>query len=314
MKIISFPAIKKINISPLQCYDWICQALAIKKSSLLPAKISLKPDIPGVFYNTMPVIIPSINAAGVKLITRYPERVPCLDSQILLYELNSGKNLAIVDGNWITAMRTGAVAAHSVKLFAKKGFKTLGFIGLGNTARATLLVLLALFPNHSFVINLKTYKNQHELFAARFSQYKNIKFIYCNQYTDVIANSDVVISAVTTFERDICDNAYFKKGILVVPIHTKGFTNCDLFFDKIFADDVNHVKKFKYFDRYKAFAEVGDVISNTKPGRQNDDERILAYNIGIGLHDIYFAKKIFDLVQEQMPICSLDAPSDKFWI
>ena len=74
----------------------------------------------------------------MKLITRYPERKPSLDSEILLYDLNTGENIALLDGNWITAMRTGAVAAHSVKLLAIESFKEIGIIGLGNTARAAL--------------------------------------------------------------------------------------------------------------------------------------------------------------------------------
>ena len=64
----------------------------------------------------MPVILPSINYGGVKLVTRYPKRNPSLDSEILLYDLKTGENVALMDGNWITTMRTGAVAAHSIRL------------------------------------------------------------------------------------------------------------------------------------------------------------------------------------------------------
>ena len=118
MKIIQFDKIKELNISPIMCYQWVCEAIALKKDVLLPAKISLKPGIEGVFYNTMPVIIPYANVGGVKVVTRYPGREPVLDSEILLYDLENGNNIALTDGNWITAMRTGAVAAHSVKMFA----------------------------------------------------------------------------------------------------------------------------------------------------------------------------------------------------
>ena len=49
--------------------------------------------------------------AAVELVTRYPERIPALDSKMLLFDAESGETLAFVDGDWITAMRTGAVAA-----------------------------------------------------------------------------------------------------------------------------------------------------------------------------------------------------------
>ena len=61
----------------------------------------------------------------------------------------------------------------------------------------------------------------------------------------------MVISAASYFSEDICSDEYFDEGITVVPIHTRGFTNCDLFFDKVFADDTGQVKHFKNFDKFK---------------------------------------------------------------
>ena len=313
MKLISFDKVEQLQIDPLDCYRWVDEALRCKNNAILPAKISLKPGIPGVFYNTMPSILPEQGWGGVKLVTRYPNRKPSLDSQILLYDINTGENVALLDGNWITTMRTGAVAAHSIQLFAKKDFSTLGFIGLGNTARATMHVLLRLYPECRWTVKLKKYKDQHELFAKRFET-ANLHFVYCDTYEEVVRGSDVVVSAATVFEEDICENSCFEKGMLLVPIHTRGFTNCDLFFDKIFADDVNHVKGFKYFKQYRCFAEVGEVLAGSKPGREHDSERIIAYNIGISLHDIFFAGKIYELLKHDCEDICLNAPTEKFWI
>ena len=315
MKIISFDKIQNLGITPLQCYKWTQEAIAEKKNALLPAKISLKPPgMDGVFYNTMPAIIPSAKLGGVKLVTRYPERKPSLDSEILLYDLETGENIALLDGDWITTMRTGAVAAHSVHLFARKDFQTLGFIGLGNTARATLKVLLAIYPDRSFIIKLKKYKDQHVYFAKEFQRYPNATFVFADTYEETVRNTDVIISAATVLTEDICADDCFKDGVLVVPIHTRGFTNCDLFFDKVFADDTNHVRGFRYFDRFKAFAEVSDVVCGKCPGRESDRERILVYNIGIALHDIYFSGKIYDLLKDGCEEISLNSPDKKFWL
>lgn len=314
MKVISFDKITEMAVSPLQCYEWVSEMISSKKNALLPAKISLKPDIPGVFYNTMPAVLPQANWAGVKLVTRYPKRAPSLDSQLLLYDLETGRNLALLDGNWITTMRTGAVAAHSIKLLAKKNFCEIGMIGLGNTARASLEVLLALYPERNFTIRLKKYKDQHKSFMERFNFHDNIHFSCVDTFEELVSGSDVIISAATVFEQDICADEYFKEGVLVVPIHTRGFTNCDLFFDKIYADDVNHVKGFKNFSYFKFFSETADVVNGINPGRESDRERILAYNIGIAVHDIYFAGKLYQMIGEDCQEISLHAPIEKFWL
>jgi len=314
MKIIKFDQIENSRISPLQCYEWVTEALAGKSKVFLPPKVSLKPKMKGVFYNTMPVIIPSSGYAGVKVVTRYPDRLPSLDSEILLYDLETGENVALLDGNWITAMRTGAVAAHSVSLFAKNDFKTIGFVGLGNTARATFEVLMALFPDRELVLKIKKYKEQHREFAERIESYRNIKYEFCETCEELVNDSDVIVSAVTFQECDMCADTYYKEGVLVVPVHTCGFQNCDLFFDKVFADDIDHIRGFRYFDRFKSVAEVADVMQGRRAGRENDRERILAYNVGIALHDIYFAGKIYELIGNQCADISLNAPRSKFWV
>ena len=314
MKIISFDKIKDLQISPMEWYRWVDELLHRKQETVLPPKISMKPGMEGVFYNCMPSVIPFESRAGLKLVTRYPGREPSLKSEILLYDLQTGETLALMDGTYITAVRTGAVAAHSIKLFAVNEFKEIGIMGLGNTAIATLLTLLSLYPDREIRIKLLKYKQQHEFFAKRFSEYKNVEFVFVDMPEQLVKDSDVIISAATFLDSDVCkDDSLFKEGCTLVPVHTRGFTNCDLFFDKVFADDRGHVQGFKYFDKFKSFAEVSDVLTGNKPGRENDKERILCYNIGISIHDIFFASRIYSLI-EDCPETELNDCDVKTWM
>lgn len=315
MKILTHEDIMKMGITPEKCYEWVDYVLKNKSRMMLPSKISLKMENE-IFYNTMPSILPEEGVAGVKVVSRYPDRKPSLDSQILLYDLETGKLKALLDGNFITTMRTGAVAAHSVRLFARENFETIGVIGLGNTMRAAVKVLLSLYPDRKLTLKVKKYKDQHTGFAALFADYKNLTFEMCDTYEETVRGSDVVLSAVTYAAEDFCSDACFKEGCCVIPIHTRGFTNCDLFFDKVFADDRGHVKGFKYFNQFKRFAEVSDVLAKKAAGRENEEEKILAYNIGISLHDIYFANEIYKIASKDSGCRELDlkAPEEKFWI
>ena len=261
----------------------------------------------------------STNVEGVKVVTRYPDRVPSLESRILLLNADSGEFLALMDGTWITAMRTGAVAAHSIINFAKKDYRTIGMMGLGNVERSTMLILLAKDPDRELDIKLLKYKGQELDFAKRFEAYKNLHFSFVDTTEEMVKDSDIVIEGATYLPNDVCKDEFFKEGVLVLPIHTLGFTNCDLFFDKVFADDTGHVHHFKNFDKFRNFAEVSEVVNGLKPGRENDKERILAYNIGISIHDIYFASKIYNLMAEKgvldtLPDIEMDDPTEKFWI
>lgn len=56
------------------------------------------------------------------------------------------------------------------------------------------------------------------------------------------------------------------------------------------------------FSKFRAFDEFSNVLLSRNPGRENDKERIIAYNIGLGLHDILFACKIYErLNKAQFP-------------
>lgn len=315
MKIISQQQIRSLNISPALCVEWVKESFALKERAQLPAKISLHPQ-GNDFFNTMPCLLPEpYNCFGVKIVHRIKGATPTLGGDILLYNSQNGELLAMLDADWITTMRTGAVATLAMQTLRKNNTQTYGFIGLGNTGRATMLCLLESEPDEMHHIPLLRYKDQAEQFIERFKNYPNASFSICDDIKELVAQSDVIVSCITEAQGLLCDNdSLYKKGCLVVPVHTRGFQNCDLCFDKVFADDTAHVCGFKYFNQFRQFAELQDVIEGKKPGRDSDEDRILSYNIGLGLHDVLFASKIYDILGATAHNVYIERESDKFWI
>lgn len=314
MKFIDFKSIADLNILPSLCVEWVKDAFMHKSESILPPKISIK--MPGnIFFNTMPAYLPYEKRFGVKVVSRYPKRIPSLQSDIMLYNSINGELLAIMDGLWITTMRTGAVAALTIKYLRKKNTQVYGFIGLGNTARASLSCLISQLTNEEITVNLLEYKDQADLFIERFRTVSNIRFKKYSSSEKLIENSDVIVSCVTAADTLFARDEAYQKGVLVVPVHTRGFQNCDLFFDKIFADDTKHVCDFKYFDQFRDFDEFPNVIMGNNIGRMSEDERILCYNIGIALHDVYFASKLFNIIDATIPEYFTGMHTlKKFWV
>lgn len=315
MKIISQQQIRNLNISPAKCVEWVKESFALKEHALLPAKISIHPQ-GNDFFNTMPCAIPAPHHYfGVKIVHRIKGGIPALGGDILLYDSHNGELLAMLDADWITTMRTGAVATLAMQTFRKGNTESYGIVGLGNTGRATMLCLLESEPDLMHNVCLMRYKNQAELFIERFKDYPNVTFTICDDVKDLIGTSDVIVSCITEADGLLCDDdRMYREGCLVIPVHTRGFQNCDLFFDKVYADDTAHVCGFKYFSKFKQFAEIQDVLSGLKPGRESDKERILSYNIGLGLHDVVYASKIYEMCKEYTPDVVMKRETDKFWI
>lgn len=314
--IMQYDLISACGITPATCVQWVEDSFRMKPHATLPPKISLHPQGDD-FFNTMPVLLPpECGRFAVKEVHRIVGQEPALGSDLLLYDSRTGRLLAIMDADWITAMRTGAVAALSVRLFQRGGVDTYSVMGLGNTARATVLCLLDVLGAKPVTLRLLRYKDQAEAFAHRFKDRDNVTFEIVDDVHDFVASADVLISCITAASGLVCDrDELFSPGMLLIPIHTRGFQNCDLFFDKVYGDDRGHVQGFRYFDRFRHFAELTDVLLNADPGRESDQERILCYNIGLGLHDAVFASRLYDLLIGQCTeFIDQRKETRKFWL
>ena len=293
--------IDRLHIAPTDCIAWAREAFLLKDEAQMPAKMSVHPQGED-FITSMPCMLPERNGRkyfGIKIVSRIEGQHPPLKSTINLYDAKTGQMLALFDGNWITSMRTGAIAAIAARTFKRSGVTTFSMIGLGNIAQAVALCLIADNQEQPFTIRLMRYKDQAEAFIEHFKGYGNVAFEIVDDKRAFCAEADVLISCVTVAtELLFPDDTLFKKGVTVIPVHVRGFQNCDLFFDKVFGDDTGQIQKFKYFSQFRQYDELHHVLQGKNPGRTNDEERILSYNYGLGLHDVFFASNIYSRLKD----------------
>lgn len=309
IKVIDFQTIKKTteNMNPYEWYEWVDDAIKHKKDFKCPPKPRLSQE-DGDYFNAMPAMHEDSNVAILKMIGRHSlkdgeKERSIMMGDILLYDSKTGVLKALMDAEYITTLRTGVVGAHSGFVYAREDFDTIGLIGLGNIMTVCFMTFVSILNKNSIKrkITVKLHKyHEHELaFMARFSNLENICFECYDTYEEVIRNSDIVFSAVTIMMEQFASDECYKEGVTVVPIHMRGFQNCDLFFDKVFTDDVDQIRDFKYFDRFKSLNTVTDTLLNNCEGRENDKERIIVYNYGIAIHDLVFANRFYECIEGQ---------------
>lgn len=319
MKIITEKSIRALNISARECVDWIIESFATKSEAQLPAKISCHPADYD-FFTSMPCLLPENKNGnryfGIKEVHRIEGAIPSLGSDMLLYDAKTGELLALIDCDWITTMRTGAVAAVSAKALRKTNAEVYGFVGLGNTARATMLCILEQEPEKNFKVKLLKYKDQAEQFINRFSSYKNVKFEIVDDINEMARTVDVFISCITSANGLLVnDEKMFQPGVTVIPVHMRGLQNCDTTFDRVFGDDTDHVKGFKYFPQYKDYNEIGEVLAGRDKGRKSETQRIIDYNYGLALHDVIYASKIYEMMTDANVVdVKIEKETRKFWL
>ena len=288
-KILSFKDIVNLNISIdeiVAAVEDVLKAHAEGNVFLLP-KITLRPT-DDTFYTAMPGGVKSWDLLGNKTIQRIAEQNngPAVRGRLFLNDQNTGELLSVMDATWLTSMRTGAVAALTAKYLAKSEVKRIAIMGLGNTATATIMCLSYLFPNLEEFVALD-YKDHAERISNRFP---NLKFSFVQEPEDLFVDTDVVITALTFAGEPFVKPEWMTRGMLAIPIHMRGWQNCDALFDKVFTDDHEHIKSWMP----KVNGELGAVINGSNKGRENDSETIIAYNYGIAINDIAIAKVIYE--------------------
>jgi alanine dehydrogenase len=106
----------------------------------MPTRIGAQVAERDAVLAAMPAYLPSAGALTTKLVTLFPEnagtRLPTHQAVIVAFDPETGEPLALLDGTAITAVRTGAAAALSVRLLAPEDASTLAILGSGVQARS----------------------------------------------------------------------------------------------------------------------------------------------------------------------------------
>jgi ornithine cyclodeaminase len=118
-------------------------ASAFAQLSNQQADVPLRPHVAvppadGLFL-VMPAYLAAGGALGVKLLTLFPQNperhgLPTINALVLLFDADNGLPLALMDGGWLTALRTGAASGVATRLLAGKDARVLALFGAGAQA------------------------------------------------------------------------------------------------------------------------------------------------------------------------------------
>jgi ornithine cyclodeaminase/alanine dehydrogenase len=262
--------------------------------------------------NAMPAYLGDVDIAGIKWAGGFQDNykigLPYISAMILLINPRNGTFLAAMDGAHITAVRTGAASAICAKALARKDASILGIIGAGVQGRMHLRAFQQVFKLKEVrVFDIK--EGAAEKYREEMIAELGLNILPKRSYQEVVEGADIICT-VTIGDEPMVKKKWLKKGSLVISAGSYQELDPDVVLsaDKIVVDhwgQASHrgelaklVEAGKIGEK-SIHAEIGEILSGKKKGRERDDENILAVPIGLGSVDIGCAVEVYRKATEK---------------
>jgi len=276
----------------------------------LPLRIGIKPPDGLSLY--MPAYLRQMKALACKVVTVYKNNpalhnMPTTIGKVLLQDPDTGDVKCIMDGGYLTAMRTGAASGVATRYIApnKKNMKA-GIYGAGVQAKMQLwAVTEARQISKAYVYDISS--EAAEKYAAEMSKKLNIEVVKTNNPDDLL-ETDIICTA-TSSSTPLFNGTKIRPGTHINGIgsHTPGARELDtaLITRSRFIGDSKEACFNEAGDiiipiqegaitKEHFYAELGEVIIGIKKGRMNDDEITIFKSNGLAIQDAATAKIIYD--------------------
>ncbi|OEK74368.1 2,3-diaminopropionate biosynthesis protein SbnB [Staphylococcus equorum] len=229
---------------------------------------------------------------------------------IILNDPETNYPIAVMEASLISSMRTAAVSVIAAQKLAKKGFEALTIIGCGLIGDRQLQSMLEQFDHIKQVYVFDKFEKASANFIEKWAEARpDIHFVQATTAKEAVENGEVVITCTVTdkpyIEYDWIQKGTFISNISIMDIKKDVFTQAD----KVLVDDWSQANREKKtinqlvlegrFSREALHAELGELLTGAKPGRENDDEIILLNPMGMAIEDISSAYYIYKEAKQQ---------------
>ncbi|KUG24250.1 ornithine cyclodeaminase [hydrocarbon metagenome] len=298
---------------------------AFKAYSLGYAKMPAKSYLyfPKGDLRSMPAYISGegFNIAGVKCVNVHPEnaagQMPSVMAVIILNDPRTGFPLAVMDGTYLTCIRTGAAGAVAAKYLSRTDSEVAGFVGCGAQARTQLSCLLEVRN----IRKIKVWQFPKDKECVReFKKWAQtnygIEIMVFSCMDDVTMNSDIVVT--TTPSRVPLVNCVSPgTHINAIGADAPGKQEINpkiLKQAKVVVDDwtqashsgeINVPINFKQLTKRDVYALLGDIIAGKKRGRTSAKEITLFDATGLAIQDISCGYIVYKALKNKRGIKSI---------
>jgi N-[(2S)-2-amino-2-carboxyethyl]-L-glutamate dehydrogenase len=223
---------------------------------------------------------------------------------IILNDPATNYPVAILEGGLISAWRTAAITVIAARHLARTGFTDVAVIGCGLIGTVQVTALLQQFAQVQTVHLYDTRPAAAVALADRIAaQHGGVTVSVTTAARDAVRAADVIVACTVT-DQPYLHFAWLRPGAFlsntsIMDVHKEVF----LVADKVIVDDweqsnregkiIHQLVLEGRFSRQQLYAELGEIVAGTLPGRERDDEIILLNPMGMAVADIACAAEVY---------------------
>ena len=260
-------------------------------------------------------------ALGVKIVSVYPNNInknlTSVPATMVLVNAETGIVNALIDGTYLTRLRTGAISGLATEILSRKNSKIFALFGTGGQAVTQLEAVLTV--RNIELVKVYDVMNERAVdFAKKMSEkfskkFNNVKIISVKSSDEAVEDADI-ITTVTTSKKPVFNANKVKKNVHINGVGSYTPDMCEVpeeilvKANKIYVDtkdgainesgDLIQPIKKGTIKVEKINGELGEVINGKIKGRESDEEMTFFKTTGSAVLDLVAAQKIYELAKK----------------
>lgn len=256
---------------------------------------------------------------GTKILTIFPENaklgLPSIDGVVLLNDSVTGTPVAVLDGQSVTAWRTGAVGGVGIRHLSRKDCHTVGIVGAGVQGYHQAIHACAAREIHTVYVYNHSDRDLADYLERLEKAIDNpgTKVVQCNTVEELAEKSDIICTTTPSTKPVLPDDKELLRGKCMIAI---GSYTPEM---REIPDAVWDLVDKVYIELPYACEESGDLSQPIAEGRLKEDKIVLMNeylasgadeeagagkttyfkSVGMGLFDVCIAQKLLEQAKER---------------
>jgi len=285
-----------------------------KNQAVIPPRIHLGiPESKGDAL-IMPIYMPKNERIGLKCITLFDKNpsigLPLIHALVVVFDSTNGRPLALMDGSYLTALRTGAGSGAATDLLARENSTIAAIFGAGAQGRTQLEAICAVRAIEKAII-FDTDEKRAITFQKEMMDTLSIEIDIAQEPTK-LQQADI-ISTATNSQNPVFTDGNLKSGVHINAIgsykpHVRELPTETITKAKVVVDhyesclteagDILIPIQEGAIDKEHIYAELGKIILQKKPSRTSENEITVFKSVGNAIQDLMTANQVLISAEE----------------